>query len=168
MICAANATYLRTATVSLSSVSSMLNRPKPIGLVSHLTIFPDSAASVPEANLYSAFPELSLPKVLQDDLGHLSIGPTGGTIAAYSQLSHDLRQRATREGHCYQHGDHRCDRSVRREGAWQPRLLPPTSLTASASAARAGRLLGARAQDGRDHVISPPVPPAGDPDSLES
>jgi len=46
---------VRTPTVSLSSVSSMLNRPKPIGLVSHLTIFPDSAASVPEANLYSAF-----------------------------------------------------------------------------------------------------------------
>jgi hypothetical protein len=62
MICAANAIYLRTATVSLSSVTSMLNRPKPIGLVSHLTDFPESAASVPEANLYSAFPEASQRK----------------------------------------------------------------------------------------------------------
>ena len=31
----------------------------------------------------------------------------------------ELRQRATREGHCFQArpGDHRCDRSVCREGA---------------------------------------------------
>jgi len=40
----------------------------------------------------------------------------------------ELRQRATREGHCYRPGNHRCDRSVRREGAGQPRLLSQQAL----------------------------------------
>src|SRR4030095_16181069 len=51
----------------------------------------------------------------------------------------ELRQRAARELLPARPGDHRCDRSVRREGARQPRLLS-TSLTARLTTRRLGPL----------------------------
>src|SRR5882672_8783339 len=46
---------------SSSAIISRVKRPKPAGLVCHLSAFPESAASVPEANLNTPFPEASLP-----------------------------------------------------------------------------------------------------------
>ena len=50
--------------VRCQSVNSMLNRPTPVDLVANLTIFPESAANVPEANLKTVFPEFSKPTAL--------------------------------------------------------------------------------------------------------
>src|SRR6266403_2846849 len=50
--------------VRCQSVNSMLNRPTPVDLLVNFTIFPESAANVPEENLKTVFPEVSKPAAL--------------------------------------------------------------------------------------------------------